>query len=90
MAFAVELSVFNVLAYPVEHWKWEDLVENQSKGASSGVQELEKSFYLSHPVSTMLQLDLSLLRVRAARRATETPSSSILLIINYINYSTLI
>jgi hypothetical protein len=26
---------------------------------SSGVQELEKSFYLSHPVSTMLQLDLS-------------------------------
>ena len=64
MAFAVKLSVFNVLAYPVEHWKWEDLVENQSKGASSGVQELEKSFYLSHPLSAMLQLDLSASKIK--------------------------
>ena len=32
--FLVELRVFNILAYPVEHWEWKDLVEQHGKTAS--------------------------------------------------------
>ena len=57
----VELSVFNVLAYPVERWKWVDLVNSEPLIH----QEPMKTFYLGKtPLSTTLQLDLSPSRIK--------------------------
>jgi hypothetical protein len=57
---AVDISVFNVLAYPVERWTWDDLINKSIQQSSSVNQKLEKVFYLEKvPLSTTLQLDLS-------------------------------
>jgi hypothetical protein len=60
------LSVFNVLAYPVERWKWVDLInEPDSQPSLSTHQEPMKTFYLEkNPLSTTLQLDLSPSRIK--------------------------
>ena len=61
----VELSIFNVLAYPVERWKWVDLVNEPSQPSLSTHRESMKTFYLEkNPLSTTLQLDLSPLRTK--------------------------
>ena len=59
--------MFNVLAYPVETWSWEDLVNESTKPTSSvgPSQEHEKMFYLGRkPLSTTLRLDLSESKVK--------------------------
>lgn len=56
--------MFDVLAYPVERWTWDDLINNSSKPVSSTNQEPEKNFYLKSPMSTTLQLDLSASKVK--------------------------
>lgn len=59
------MSIFNVVAYPVECWTWDDLVNNSSKSISSTNQEPEKNFYLGKsPISTTLQLDLSASKIK--------------------------
>ena len=54
------MSIFNVLAYPVEHWTWDDLINKSYKQNSSANHEPTKTFYLGNkPLLTTLQLDLS-------------------------------
>lgn len=61
----VELSKFNVLAYPVECWKWADLVNEPSQPSLSTHRESMKTFYLEkNLLSTTLQLDLLPLRIK--------------------------
>jgi hypothetical protein len=61
----VDLSTFNVLAYPVECWSWDDLVIESTKPSSSVGQGHEKLFYLGQkPLSTTLRLDLSASKVK--------------------------
>ncbi|KAK2460511.1 hypothetical protein APHAL10511_007474 [Amanita phalloides] len=58
-----KLSIFNILAYPVECWTLDDLVDNQP--TSSTGQEQAKTFYLGkNLLSTTLQLDLSTSKVK--------------------------
>ena len=57
--------MFNVLAYPVECWSWDDLLNESTKPTSSVGQEPEKLFYLGQkPLLTTLQLDLSASKVK--------------------------
>ena len=63
LVLAVELSIFNILAYPVECWTLDALIYKQT--TSSTGQEQAKTFYLGKILLlTTLQLDLSTSKVK--------------------------